>query len=41
MVIIFNEETAPTSTTNQGKIYMKSDGKLYFLDEDGNEKKLA
>jgi hypothetical protein len=41
MTIILKEETTPTNTTNQGKIYMKSDKKLYFLDEDGNEKKLG
>lgn len=39
--ICLAETTTPTATTNFGKIYTKTDDKLYFQDGAGNEHELA
>jgi hypothetical protein len=36
-VLMLKETTTPTADTNYGKVYTKSDNKLYFQDGDGTE----
>jgi hypothetical protein len=36
-VVTLNETTTPSAETNYGKIYTKSDNKLYFQDGAGTE----
>ena len=36
-VILLNETAAPSSSADIGKLYVKSDGKLYFKDENNIE----
>ena len=40
-VIIINETTTPAAVANVGKIYTKSDNKLYFQDGSGVEHEIA
>lgn len=40
-VIALQETTTPTATTNYGKVYTKTDNKLYFQDGAGTEHELA
>ena len=39
--LFMKETTTPTATTNYGKVYTKSDNKLYFQDGAGTEKEIA
>jgi hypothetical protein len=36
-IICIKETTTPTAKTDYGKVYTKSDNKLYFQDGAGNE----
>ncbi len=40
-VVSIKETTTPTATTNYGKVYTKSDNKLYFQDGAGTEHEIA
>lgn len=40
-VLTIKETTTPTAATNYGKIYTKSDNKLYFQDGAGNEHEIS
>ena len=40
-VVSIKEVTTPTATANYGKVYTKTDNKLYFQDGGGTEHELA